>query len=113
MEKAANFRNTVILPGSEIKTVLKSNRYTNSRRSTSVKSYGGCEELAEKYEDDPDKFLNAMCRLQPEAPKDHTTGHVGTLRFDSKKDLNDYLESLGDEITGFYKGRSDNRPYNF
>ena len=70
-------------------------------------------ELAEKYEDDPDKFLNAMCRRQPQAPKDHTTGHVGTLRFDSEKELNDYLDSLGDEITGFYKGRSENRPYNF
>ena len=70
-------------------------------------------ELAEKYENDPDKFLNAMCRLQPEAPKDHTHGHVGTLRFDSAKDLNDYLESLGDEISGFYKGGAESRPYNF
>lgn len=70
-------------------------------------------ELAEKYKNDPDKFLNAMCRQQAQVPENHTTGHVGTLSFDNENELNDYLKSLGDEITGFYKGRSDNRPYNF
>ena len=70
-------------------------------------------ELVEKYENDPDNFLSAMCRRQSASPSEHTTGHVGVLSFDNEKELSDYLESLGDEITGFYKSRSDSRPYNF
>ena len=31
----------------------------------------------------------------------------------SEKELTDYLESLGDEIAGFYKADADSRPYNF
>jgi len=31
----------------------------------------------------------------------------------SEKELTDYLDSLGDEITGFYKTDADSRPYNF
>ena len=71
------------------------------------------QELAEKFDNEPDKFLAAMCQAQPGAPDGPTTGHVGTLRFDSKKELQDYLEGLGDEITGFYGCRSESRPYNF
>jgi hypothetical protein len=68
----------------------------------------GEKELAEKYRNDPDKFLNDMCRHF-----DHASGHVGTLCFDNENELDDYLNSLGDEITGFYGCRSDSRPYNF
>lgn len=49
----------------------------------------------------------------PGAKTERTTGHVSTLRFDSENELNDYLESLGDEITGFYECQSESRPYNF
>ncbi|UCG06773.1 MAG: hypothetical protein JSV83_23205 [Desulfobacterales bacterium] len=70
-------------------------------------------ELAAKYQNNPDIFLDAICRLQPDTPMAHTSGHVGTLSFDNENELNDYLESLGDEITGFYGCRSESRPYNF
>jgi hypothetical protein len=71
------------------------------------------KELAEGYQNDPDIFLNTMCRRRADVSADHTSGHVGTLCFDDENELNDYIESLGDEITGFYGCRSDSRPYNF
>ena len=71
------------------------------------------QDLADKFNDDPDNFLAAMCRQQPDAPCGPTTGHVGTLNFDSEKELQEFLENLGDEITGFYGCRSASRPYNF
>jgi hypothetical protein len=71
------------------------------------------KELAEKYNNDPDEFLKAMCRSGPDDKIERTTGHVNTLSFDSENELNDYLESLGDETTGFYEGQSGSRPYNF
>ncbi|UCE56927.1 MAG: hypothetical protein JSV31_16235 [Desulfobacterales bacterium] len=70
-------------------------------------------QLAQEYQNDPNIFLKTMCRLRPDTPMEHTTGHVGTLIFDNENELNDYLESLGDEITGFYGCRSESRPYNF
>ncbi len=71
------------------------------------------QELAEKFDNAPGKFLAAMGRGRSAASGGHTTGHVGTLCFDSQKELRDYLEDLGDEIAGFYSGRSECRPYNF
>ncbi|UCF85991.1 MAG: hypothetical protein JSV50_10265 [Desulfobacteraceae bacterium] len=71
------------------------------------------KELNEKYNNDPDEFLKAMCRSGPDAKIERAAGHVSTLRFDSESELNDYLESLGDEITGFYGCQSESRPYNF
>ena len=71
------------------------------------------KELSEKYQNDPDLFLSAMCQSQPDPSSQHTAGHVGTLSFKNKDELYDYLESLGDEITGFYSCRSESRPYNF
>ncbi|MEJ2168776.1 MAG: hypothetical protein P8X90_24945 [Desulfobacterales bacterium] len=71
------------------------------------------QELAEKFADEPDEFLAAMCRGLSVTPDSSTTGHVGTLSFDSQKELQEYLEGLGDEITGFYGCRSESRPYNF
>ena len=61
------------------------------------------KELTEKYNNDPDEFLKAMCSSGPDAKIERTTGHVCTLRFDSENELNDYLESLSDEMTGFYE----------
>jgi hypothetical protein len=71
------------------------------------------QELAEKFADEPDEFLAAMCRGLSGASDSPTTGHVGTLSFDSQKELQEYLEGLGDEISGFYGCRSESRPYNF
>ena len=71
------------------------------------------QQLAEKYDNEPAKFLSAMCRLQPYTVKGQTTGHVGTLCFDTEKDLIDYLSELGEEIEGFYGCRTESRPYNF
>ena len=70
-------------------------------------------ELAQEYNSDPDEFLKFMCHLPPDAEMVHTTGHVGTLCLDNEKELEDYLESLGDEISGFYGCRSESCPYNF
>jgi hypothetical protein len=71
------------------------------------------EELAQRYGNDADKFLQAACRTQPDAAMSGAGGHVGTLAFASEEELRDYLESLGDEIAGFYGGEGDSRPYNF
>ncbi len=81
--------------------------YGHSRRVISEK------ELAEEFNNDPDDFLRAMCNLGPDSKIERATGHVGTLMFEDEEELNDYLESLGDEITGFYGCRSESRPYNF
>ena len=83
------------------------NAYGHARQAVSEK------ELAQNYRNEPDRFLKAMCRPGAHAGADHISGHVGTLSFDNDEELNDYLESLGDEISGFYKADSDSRPYNF
>ena len=70
-------------------------------------------ELAENYQNDPQCFLKSMSRQGLDADKGHISGHVGTLSFGSDEELNDFLESLGDEISGFYRADSDSRPYNF
>lgn len=71
------------------------------------------KELAQKYRNNPDEFLQDMCRSCSGVEVNHTSGHVGTLCFDSQEELKEYLDSLGDEITGFYACRSESRPYNF
>lgn len=81
--------------------------YGHARRTISA------SELAETYQNDPDVFLEAMCRRGPDGDTDPISGHVGTLNFNNQKELKEYLESLGDEIDGFYKAEADNRLYNF
>ena len=81
--------------------------YGHARQAVSEK------ELAENYQNEPDRFLKAMCRPELDTDGDHISGHVGTLNFSNDEQLRDYLESLGDEISGFYKADSDSRPYNF
>ena len=81
--------------------------YGHARQAVSEK------ELAQNYRNEPHRFLKAMCRPGAHAGADHISGHVGTLSFDNDEELNDYLESLGDEISGFYRADSDSRPYNF
>ena len=81
--------------------------YGHARRAISE------EQLAADYQNDPDRFLEAMCRSGSNPGSGHITGHVGILNFKSDTELKDYLESMGDEITGFYKADADSRPYNF
>jgi hypothetical protein len=71
------------------------------------------QQLAENYDNEPSEFLSAMCRKRPDPYKDRITGHVGTLCFDTEKELIDYLAQLGEEIEGFYGCHSESRPYNF
>jgi len=70
-------------------------------------------ELTEQFNGDPEKFLKAMCAGQLDAAPEHCSGHVGTLSFATEAELKEYLDTLGEEITGFYGCRSDSRPYNF
>ena len=70
-------------------------------------------ELDRRYGGDPDAYLAAMGASSNGSGSTRTGGHVGTLRFDSEQELEAYLESLGDEIAGFYGCRSESRPYNF
>jgi hypothetical protein len=70
-------------------------------------------ELAKTYQNDPDVFLQSMCRPTTDGETDTVSGHVGTLSFNNDKELADYLDSLGDEIDGFYEAEGDSRPYNF
>ena len=88
--------------GKKVKYFVYFDAYGHARKIITA------QELAEKFNNAPDEFLSAMSR-----PGGHTSGHVGTLSFETEEDLKDYLEGLGDEITGFYGCRSENRPYNF
>jgi hypothetical protein len=68
------------------------------------------QQLTATFHDDPAEFLQSVC---PSVGAGYTTGHVGTLNFDTEEELGNYLEGLGDIITGFYGCRSESRPYNF
>ncbi|MBW1729974.1 MAG: hypothetical protein JRH08_00485 [Deltaproteobacteria bacterium] len=70
-------------------------------------------ELSKKYNGDPQLFLKAMAGIGPESKIKEATGHIGTLSFDSEKELKEYLESCGDVIKGFFECEFDSRPYNF
>lgn len=70
------------------------------------------KELAHKYEGDPDAFLKAASGAVT-GSDGPCNGHVGTLKCDTENELKAYLESLGDEITGFFGCQSESRPYNF
>ena len=71
------------------------------------------QELVESFNNQTGEFLAAMCQGQRGAEEAHRTGHVGTLAFDNENELNDYLAELGEEIEGFFRCRSESRPYNF
>ena len=70
-------------------------------------------ELAETYQNNPSSFLDAMCGCKSGEDGKPISGHVGILSFNNQKELQDYLESLGDELSGFYEAEADSRPYNF
>ncbi|HOP47065.1 MAG TPA: hypothetical protein PK874_05325 [Desulfobacteraceae bacterium] len=70
-------------------------------------------ELAEKYNNNPDEFHRMMSNDCNIKDNKKLTGSVSVLNFESEKELIEYLESLGDEITGFYGCEAESRPYNF
>jgi hypothetical protein len=82
-------------------------RYRNPRSAVSEVT------LAERYNNDPNEFLRAMCNLASEAEIEKAIGHVGVMRFASEKERRDCLEFTGEEIIGFYECRENSRPYNF
>jgi hypothetical protein len=71
------------------------------------------EKLEKEYAGDSRQFLRAVYASGPDVGEGEITGHVGTLTFDSEVELKEYLESLGDVVTGFFECESDSRPYNF
>ena len=93
--------------GTSVKYYLYFDVYGNARRAISE------EELTEKYNGDPYEFLKAMCVSGPEREGEYAGGNVIVRGFENEKELNDFLESLGDEVEGFYACRSGSRPYNF
>ena len=82
-------------------------RYRHPRKAVSEK------ELAENYENNPEKFQQAMGNLSPDAEIEHSIGHVGIMSFANEKELKEYFEKTGEEIVGFYECEGDSRPYNF
>lgn len=70
-------------------------------------------ELAEKYNNNPAEFQRIMSNDCNIKDNKKLTGSVSVLNFESEKELIEYLESLGDEITGFYGCEAESRPYNF
>jgi hypothetical protein len=76
-------------------------RYRRPKKAVSEK------ELAEQYGGDPEELLHAM------AEQYGTNGHVGVLSFETEKELMEYFEKTGEEITGFFECREESRPYNF
>ena len=57
--------------------------------------------FSEDYEGDISKFIEAMCGKRGSAETEWVTGHVGTVNFRNQKELSEFLDSLGDEVTGF------------
>lgn len=70
-------------------------------------------ELAERYHNNTREFLYAVCHSGSNRAEPPGTGHVGILTLRDENELNEFLGSLGDEVTGFYRCESDSRPYNF
>jgi hypothetical protein len=70
------------------------------------------DELNRRYAGNPDLFREEMARRLSERSR-FQTGHMVTYTFNDHKDFQDFIDSLGDEVEGFYCCRSDSRPYNF
>jgi hypothetical protein len=90
-----------------VKYYVYFDRYRHPRKAVSEK------ELAEKYDNDPDVFLRAVCAIAPNDEVRQVVGHVGVMRFASEKELSDYFERTGEEISGFFECEGESRPYNF
>lgn len=78
-----------------------------------VKSAVNEYELKQFYENDKNRFYQAMIELERKNNVGYIAGHVGTINCNNIQELNEFLASLGDEIEGLYEGQMDARPYNF
>jgi hypothetical protein len=81
--------------------------YGQPRRALSA------EELRERFGGDPEAFRRSMAAAPADAGPQFATGHVGVFAFDGPAELERFLDSLGDEIVGFFTGAGESRPYNF
>lgn len=70
-------------------------------------------ELHQIYAGDPERFREACATSRPAEGPPAPAGHVGSLVFDSREDLEAFLENLGDEVEGFFCCHGESRPYNF
>ncbi len=59
-------------------------------------------QLAEAYQNDPASFLQAMCRRGSDVDAHPVSGHVEILSFNSPKELQEHLDSLGDKLDDIY-----------
>jgi hypothetical protein len=69
------------------------------------------EELKKNYGDDPEAFLAAMRGSAPGTA--HMNARVGTLNFDGRRELEEFLGSVNESNSGFFEGEGNSRPYNF
>jgi hypothetical protein len=70
-------------------------------------------ELAQGFGNDPEVFRRTAAQGDRAGEMGTASGTVGVLNFESEKELLEYLQSLGEEIEGFFNCASDSRPYNF
>jgi hypothetical protein len=70
-------------------------------------------ELDARFAGDPEAYHRSICPVPRDAGPRFSTGHVGVLTFQDEAEMRRFLDSLGDEIVGFYEGAGENRPYNF
>lgn len=68
-------------------------------------------ELKERYGNDTNAFLRDMQGPNPGTA--NRSAHVGTLRFHTERELEEFLEGMSSVNQGFYEGEGDSRPYNF
>jgi len=71
------------------------------------------ETLIRDFNGDPEVFLRNVSKNGPGGDEGRIIGHVGTFSFETEKELVDYLDKCGEEITGFYECEDGSRPYNF
>jgi hypothetical protein len=83
------------------------NAYGHAQRAVSA------EELAQQFSGSTDLFFKHMCSNGLNQEFEAATGHVGTLRFADNAELQEFLDSLGSEISNFYDCVDNSRPYNF
>ncbi len=70
-------------------------------------------ELQNTYAGDTERFLQACTASRPPEGPPGPAGHVGSLIFDTSEELEAFLETLGDEVEGFFCCHAESRPYNF
>ena len=71
------------------------------------------QELVQGYGNDTEVFRQTATQGERAGEMGTASGTIGVLNFESEDQLREYLQSLGDEIEGFFNCASDSRPYNF